>query len=64
MFNFVPLGIVAMQAQQRAAQEAADHAADAFCYMAAHWRRVDPNTIDVEAREVPEPRLIGHAGAR
>lgn len=49
----------ALADQAKAERDADSHAADAFCYMAGNWRRAD-DTIDVEAREVPEPRLIGY----
>lgn len=62
MFNFVPL-IGAQLEAQRARQEAEHAAALASCYMAASWRPAG-DIIDVEAREVLEPRLIGHEGAR
>lgn len=61
MFAFVPLS--ALVGTLKAERQARDAAADAACYMAAAWRRADPDVIDVEAREVPEPRLIGHAEA-
>lgn len=67
MFAFIPLaplvGALEAERQARASRAAHDHAADAACYMAAAWRRADPDVIDVEAREVPEPRLLEHAEA-
>lgn len=62
MFSFLAAPVIVAaegERQARAARDASDHAADAFCYMAAAWRR-EVDVIDVEAREVPEPRLIGY----
>lgn len=59
MFGDPIFGAALAVAVRKSLDTPADHAADAFCYMAGHWRRAD-DVIDVEAREVPEPRLIGY----
>jgi hypothetical protein len=62
MFSFLPLAHLVGQAA-RARIDADEAARAASCYQAGHWRRAD-DVIDVEAREVPEPRLIGHEGGQ